>query len=315
MPIKSPKVSVFFITYNHEKFVRASLDSLLSQSFQDFEVVIGDDASTDGTKEILMEYQRRYPDKIDLVLNKTNVGVTANSNLILARCRGEYVCFLAGDDIYYPEKLRLQVQAMDRVADSILSYHDIEVFDSDSGSTLRFFNRGPNSYRGEVGGTQLIAKRLVQKGVFMGAVSIMVRRDALPPWLFDDRVRVASDWLMWIDICARNHGKVLFLDEVLARYRKHQGGVSIEPQKNRDDIYVTLGIVEHRYPELRAAAAAHRAYCYYSEAIARVGQGNYREGNRMLVAGVYASRRLYSWKALPWLLYSWFRQVLYFMNS
>ena len=77
-------VSVHLLVYNAERFIEEALDSILSQDYPNFEVIIGDDASTDGTVEILKRYHAQYPDRIKLLLNSVNMGVTNNCNKIPA---------------------------------------------------------------------------------------------------------------------------------------------------------------------------------------------------------------------------------------
>src|SRR5687767_5513291 len=94
-----PKVSVDMITYNHAPYIAQALDSVLMQKVSfDYEIVIGDDCSTDGTTEILRDYQRRYPDRFKPVLREKNIGASKNATDVLRRLTGEYVACLEGDD-------------------------------------------------------------------------------------------------------------------------------------------------------------------------------------------------------------------------
>ena len=80
----SKKVSVFMITYNHEKYIAEALDSILMQKTDfDFDIVIGEDCSTDATRRIVLEYSRKYPDKIKLLLHNVNVGFISNMMYVL----------------------------------------------------------------------------------------------------------------------------------------------------------------------------------------------------------------------------------------
>lgn len=103
-------VSVFMLTYNHEKYIRQALDSILMQkvNFQ-YEIVIGDDASIDGTQNILKEYYRKYPERFRLILRKKNLGPTKNMYHVLTKLRGDYIACLEGDD-YWTDDEKLQKQ-------------------------------------------------------------------------------------------------------------------------------------------------------------------------------------------------------------
>lgn len=120
----NPLVSVWMITYNHEPFISQALDSILLQEVDfDYEVVIGEDKSTDRTREIVEEYQRRHPDKIRLRLARENLysqklkpGIG-----VLAACRGRYIAFLEGDDYWTdPKKLQKQVEVFEKYPECVI---------------------------------------------------------------------------------------------------------------------------------------------------------------------------------------------------
>ncbi len=125
----SPKVSVSIITYNHEKYIARTLDSVLQQQVDfPYEIIVGDDCSSDATPEILREYQQRHPDKIQLVLHpKRNVGVPGRLNNItnLYACRGQYIAMLDGDDYWIStNKLQRQADFLDQSSDYAMTFHD-----------------------------------------------------------------------------------------------------------------------------------------------------------------------------------------------
>jgi glycosyltransferase involved in cell wall biosynthesis len=99
------KHTILVICYNQEKYIRQSLDSVLLEQLKPYEIIIGDDCSTDGTREVLKEYKEKYPDIIKLVLNEENIGIFANLNNIIKWANGDVISFLAGDDWYKPNFL------------------------------------------------------------------------------------------------------------------------------------------------------------------------------------------------------------------
>ena len=113
--VAEPLVSVCLHTYNHADFIQEAIDSVLMQETNfSFEVIIGDDASTDGTSEIIDRYHREYPSKIKVLRSNENLGkYTGNGRLNLIRelraCRGKYIALLEGDD-YWLNPLKLQKQ-------------------------------------------------------------------------------------------------------------------------------------------------------------------------------------------------------------
>src|SRR3990170_5867532 len=105
--VKEPVVSLLMLTYNHAQYVAHALDSVLAQNFEEsFEIVIGEDCSTDGTREIVDTYLARRPDVIRVVTSERNVGLGRNFRRIGLRARGSYTAFCEGDDLWHnPDKL------------------------------------------------------------------------------------------------------------------------------------------------------------------------------------------------------------------
>ncbi|BCA29878.1 glycosyltransferase [Metapseudomonas otitidis] len=233
------KVSVMMPAYNAEKFISQALDSILLQDFQDFQIVVSDDASTDGTADIVRVYQEKYPDKITAIYNSTNIGITANCNLALSHCVGDYVALFAGDDIMLQGKLSRQVELMDSTPKCVLCYHPVEIFDSDSNQTFFVTNK---SYREDVYSTT----DLLLKGGIPGGCSIMVRKSAIPTGGYDSRLKTVSDWLFFLEISMS--GELHKLDLVLARYRKHQAGASQLAYSLLSESLYALDIFKEKYP-------------------------------------------------------------------
>ena len=125
----SKKVSVFMITYNHEKYIAEALDSILMQKTDfDFDIVIGEDCSTDATRRIVLEYSRKYPDKIKLLLHNVNVGFISNMMYVLEACTGKYVAMCEGDDYWTdPFKLQKQVDFLEANNEYMLATHGYRI--------------------------------------------------------------------------------------------------------------------------------------------------------------------------------------------
>lgn len=117
-----PVISVLMVTYNHEKFIERAIKSVMNQQGEiACELVIGEDASTDNTAEIIRRLQQLYPDKIFPVFHPKNVGMTANFYDALSRCRGKYIAWLDGDDEWTNlRKLQIQYNFMERNPDVVL---------------------------------------------------------------------------------------------------------------------------------------------------------------------------------------------------
>ena len=123
------KLTVALLCYNHEKYLAQALDSVLMQETdQPFEIVIGDDHSTDGSLKILAEYKEKYPDKITLIAHDKNLGNFGKNNFlsIYQHCRGEYLVVLEGDDFWTDSrKLQKQIDLLDSNPDVAVVYHPV----------------------------------------------------------------------------------------------------------------------------------------------------------------------------------------------
>jgi glycosyltransferase involved in cell wall biosynthesis len=247
------KVSVMMPTYNAERYVAAALDSILSQDYDNIQIVVCDDASQDKTAEIITAYSVRHPGKITAVINTVNLGVTLNCNKALGLCEGDYISLFAGDDLMLPGKISKQVAVMDGAPDIVLSYHPVEIFDSDTDKTIFTTNQHA---REDVYSTE----DLLLKGGIPGGCSIMIRRDALPEGLYDARLKTVSDWLFFLEISMA--GRLYKIDEVLARYRKHAGGASMQTYGLLEESLLALDYFVEKFdqrPHLKALVARAKA--------------------------------------------------------
>ena len=107
-----PKISVIVPTYNDAEFLAACLDSLLAQTLPPMEIVICDDASSDGTREIIQAYVSRHPDVIRALFHDANIGCARNFNSGIQASNGDYVSLVAGDDYWLPEKLQSEIERL-----------------------------------------------------------------------------------------------------------------------------------------------------------------------------------------------------------
>lgn len=127
-----PKVSICVVTYNHKNYIRECLDSLINQKVDfEFEIIVGDDASKDGTAEIVKEYGEKFPNLIFPVLHSKNIGGTMNYFSVHHRAQGEYICHIDGDDLAFSGKLKKQAEFLDENLDHVVVWHREEVFNDE----------------------------------------------------------------------------------------------------------------------------------------------------------------------------------------
>lgn len=294
----TPLVSVCVMTYNHAGFIREALVSAAEQDYGALEVVVADDGSTDGTYDAAREVAAEYRDRIVLLEPRRNEGLRGigiNGNRALAACRGDYLVLLQGDDVFLPGKIAAQVAWLEEDPRRVLCGHDVDVFDSDSGESL-FRWRDVFALASGEG-----AASVVRDNVPFGTVSIMVRRSAAPKTGFDQRLLVVLDWMFWIE-CLSGGGRYGFVDGVLARYRRHAGGVTRGFDQIRlDDQMTTLALVEARHPALAGACREGRSRIRYAIGAHHLFRDRMDEA-RPWLAEAARGRDRYAWRARAALL-------------
>lgn len=125
-----PKVSVCVVTYNQKNYIRECLQSLVSQeTIFPFEIIVGDDASTDGTAEIVREFANQHPNLIKIVLHKENCGFSKNYFSVHNMAEGEYIAHLDGDDFALVGKLQMQADFLDKHLDCMIVGHSMIYLD------------------------------------------------------------------------------------------------------------------------------------------------------------------------------------------
>ena len=171
------KLSVIICTYNRANLLPEALDSVLSQKTDfDFEIIVGDDASTDGTRNLLNEYQRKHPDKIVLSLMETNSGIGANWATALMKAHGKYVAFLDDDDYWMDEKrMQIMVDFLENHPEYDVLYTNAVSLDEKTGKRRSISYPSPEEYdayklwKGELPNIQLntlmVKKTLVEESI------------------------------------------------------------------------------------------------------------------------------------------------------
>ncbi|MFQ4139749.1 glycosyltransferase [Nodosilinea sp. PGN35] len=212
------KVSVLVMTYNHVNFIAQALDSILMQQVNfDYEILISEDCSTDGTREIVLDYYQQFPDRIRLLLSEKNV----RSNQVVARgihaAQGQYIALLDGDDFWLsPHKLQKQVEFLDSHLDCALCFHNAQVVREDG--TQECQNWTPDDQK------QFSTLEDMWLGNFIATCSTMFRRGLfgeVPEW-YDDFFPI-TDWPL--HLLNAEHGLIGYIDEVMGAYRHHSGGL------------------------------------------------------------------------------------------
>jgi glycosyltransferase involved in cell wall biosynthesis len=204
------KVSVCVVTYNHEKYIYECLESIVTQvtSFK-FEVLVSDDASTDGTPIIIREYAARYPNLIKPIINKRNVGPVANYFSVHGRAQGEYVAHIDGDDLMIQGKLSRQVQEFESDSSLVICWHKMNYID-DYGRTAI----GTGDYLFQYPGGIVTLELALRYGSPGAHSSVMYRRSLMSIDLPD--YDVLDMFISWSFL---EHGNGKIIPIALGKYR------------------------------------------------------------------------------------------------
>jgi glycosyltransferase involved in cell wall biosynthesis len=221
------KVSVCVPAYNHGKYIARMLDgALMQQTNFPFEIVIGDDASTDNTQAIIRAYADANPGRIRAYLHEENLGPKEprefagrnNVLFLLKACEGEYVAMCEGDDYWTdPFKLQKQVDFLDANPDYAICHHNMSVIYED-GSPSHLFNHPEQKLTSTI-------EDLLEDRWFMATASWVYRNYFLSHDFADWHAEAAAgDWAIMFQLAAR--GKIGYLPETMGVYRKHSAGLS-----------------------------------------------------------------------------------------
>lgn len=214
----SPLVSVFMLTYNHVNYIRAAIQSVVEQKTSfDFELVIADDASTDGTSAICEEMARLHPGIVRYFRHKNNIGAAANGRFARGKCRGKYFARLEGDDCMLGcSRLEEQAMWLEDHPDYSMSAGKARIID----------------YKGQHWG--IIPDQDVVAGGF--GLERMLEQNLIPACTAFYRADLFSKMPDWIDkvkygdyvfnIVAASYGKIYFIDKLIGVYRRHSGGMT-----------------------------------------------------------------------------------------
>lgn len=257
-------VSICCVTYNHARFIDQAIQSFLYQKTDfDFEIIVNDDCSTDGTTEKLLEYQRQYPEKIQLVLHEKNEW-QQGKRAIFARntfpkARGKYIALCEGDDFWSNDKkLQIQVDFLEKNEDFSACAHQSTVVSEDGSVVFKEF------FKTDVPDTLLledfIGPRWFHTASLMFRTSI-VKENQLPS-------NVASgDRALYLLLSSA--GKVHFSQEVMCCYRKNKGSMSarVSAKLLEEDLNIIpwMKKINPDFPAAKYAQHLHHSILSYSK--------------------------------------------------
>lgn len=202
-------VSIIMPSYNTGKFIRATIESVLAQTYSNWELILVDDCSTDDTDDIVKAYLSDQ--RIRYIKNETNSGAAVSRNRALREAKGKWIAFLDSDDLWEPTKLEKQIAFMEN-HDYHFSYTNYIEIDEKS---------IPNGKH--VTGPKRITKHGMYNYCWMGCLTVMYDVETVGLIQIED-IKKNNDYAMWLKVCKK--ANCYLLDENLARYRKRSGSIS-----------------------------------------------------------------------------------------
>ncbi|MEI7457530.1 MAG: glycosyltransferase [Nitrosomonadales bacterium] len=263
---REPLVSVAMVTYNHARFIRAAIEGVVQQKTAfSFELVIGEDCSTDETRAVVLEYQRRYPQIIRVLLSDANVGAASNGLRVEMRCRGRYIAYCEGDDYWIDaKKLALQVEVLERDLDVGLVFCAGQTQATDG-------HRAPldgDFWQRARDGT--LFRMMLRHGCgFVPTCSVMVRADAIRRGLASNAILrldlSLGDLTRWLEVLRDTRG--CLLPRPMVVYMRHPGSAT---QTNSRRLLCDVAAVRYWYACQSVEAADLRQSLFRNLVVCRV---------------------------------------------
>lgn len=272
-------MNVLIVTYNQEEIIKDTIESVINQSYENInKIIISDDGSTDETPNIINEYAKKnksiYP-----VLSEKNKGITYNMNRALNHADGDYISFLDGDDLMFPNKIEKQVRFLDETPGVVACAHDMNVFDSCKGESLGKFS--------EVISFVKIKDKIGIKSIFNPALllspsSMMYRSKVIPCNGFDYRLNFWSEFIFIVDVLKK--GDLGFINEVLGQYTLHEQNATsslVMKETGLENALIVYSIILAKYPELHSLVKKRRTATYLANIIASIKNDDFKRAKNL----------------------------------
>ena len=218
-------ISIAMCSYNGERFIKEQIDSILDQSYSNFELIITDDCSSDTTIDIIKNYQENDK-RIKLYQNDTNLGFVKNFEKAISLCKGEYIALADQDDIWKKDKLKIFIENID---ENVLIYSDAILIDEHSQSMNKELIRPTNDLVSGSNNRAFILTNCVSGNTLMFKKALLQYILPIP----DD----VSFHDIWIAFVASTYGSITFTNESMTYYRRYPEQVTKSREKNYESFF------------------------------------------------------------------------------
>jgi glycosyltransferase involved in cell wall biosynthesis len=214
MQQNAPLISVVMTSYNHERFISEAIESVLNQTFPNFELIIVDDSSTDRSKEIIKQCQQK-DSRVKTIFHPSNKGISTTINDGFSAARGRFVAYTNSDDLWTPEKLEKQICILQQNPDLIV-WSDASIIDANGNETGQLFTQMQKAIQRQKSG--FILRELIRSNFICGQSTIFETK-ITRQIKFDQRLTYLNDYKFMIDVAKKHH--FYFIPKPLVKYRIH----------------------------------------------------------------------------------------------
>jgi teichuronic acid biosynthesis glycosyltransferase TuaG len=236
-------VSVITPVYNSEKFIAKTLDSVVNQDYKNIEIILVDDCSTDSSEQIIKRYSKNNENIIYFCLER-NSGAAVARNKALELANGRYIAFLDSDDLWYPEKLKKQLQLI-RQKNAGICYTAIEMVDEND-----------NLIRTKRKVLEKVDYKFLLKNTMIATSSVVIDRNIIGDFRMP-LIRSGQDYATWLSLM-RNGSVAYGIDEALVKYRKSSNSLSSNKFKSIKQVWT----IQTRNEKINSIIAAYNSFCF-----------------------------------------------------
>lgn len=271
-----PKVSIIMLSYNYGRYISEAIDSVLNQSYRDYELIIIDDCSDDGSDSIIREYASKDA-RIKFFINPKNIGIASSFNSGLDKCTGEYIGYISSDDIWGKNRLETGVSILDTRPEIHYVHSNLSIIADNgmfTGQTVNDLSRSPTSkYSGNLFDTLI-------KGNFIYFSSLLLRSEAITGISINSDLRYLNDWQFLLEISEK--GNFHYVNDVLARYRMHSSSTNLDKAGYIKDYIKLVEIMKFKYKGYLDKNERVLADHYLIIGYMLCSIGDFKEGRRYL---------------------------------
>ncbi|WP_151950594.1 glycosyltransferase family 2 protein [Aliarcobacter butzleri] len=233
-------ISVFVPVYNAEKFIEECILSIINQDYENIEIIVSDDASTDNTPIILKKLQEKFSNKIKLFLQENNLGITNNFNFILSKCRGKYILFTAGDDMLKSNCISDVVDIFENNDDISVVFHN-SIRTTEDGKILKREEKLNRIFKGDI-------KTIIKDSFIIKTNGMMILKEKIPFEGYNNNFRYASDFDFILRVLKNSN--FIYTNKQLSYYRKNSNSITSSKiyECSKDNLILTTNLILE-YPE------------------------------------------------------------------